>query len=79
VETLEGRGLGDLSLWQLDKAKYSARLCACAVLQFNDCVNRISGYLGTVKLVKYPASKNDKGGGNGNGRTRENRQTTKAD
>ncbi|MGB9299987.1 MAG: hypothetical protein WCD51_05290 [Anaerolineae bacterium] len=42
-------------------------------------MNKISEYLGTVKLVKYLASKNDKGGGNGNGRTRENRQTTKAD
>jgi hypothetical protein len=51
------------------------------LLQVNRWVNKISEYLGTVKLVKYLASKNDKGGGNGNGsgRTRENRQTTKAD
>ena len=65
----------------LDKAKCSARLCPCAPLQVNDWVNRISGYLGTVKLVKYLASKNGNGGGNGHGsgRTWENRQTTKAD
>ena len=65
----------------LDKAKCSARLCPCAVLQVNDWVNRISEYLGTVKLVKYLASKNGKGGGNGHGSgpARENRQRTKAD
>lgn len=65
----------------LDKANCSARLCPCAVLQVNDWVNRISGCLGTVKLVKYLASKNGNGGGNGHGsgRTWENRQTTKAD
>ena len=64
----------------LDKAKCSARLCPCAVLQVNDWVNRISGYLGTVKLVKYLHSRNG-GGGNrhGSGRTRGNRQRTKAD
>jgi hypothetical protein len=51
----------------LDKTKCSARLCPCAVRQVNDWVNRISGYLGTVKLVKYLASKNGNGGGNGHG------------
>jgi len=65
----------------LDKAKCSARLCPCAVVQVNAWVNRLSGYLGTVKLVKYLHSRNGNGGGNGHGsgRTREDRQRTKAD
>ena len=65
----------------LDKTKCSARLCPCPVRQVNDWVNRMSEYLGTVKLVKYLHSRNGNGGGNGHGsgRTQENRQTTKAD
>jgi hypothetical protein len=36
-----------------DKTRCSAQLCPCTLLQVNRWVNRISGYLGTVKLVKY--------------------------
>jgi hypothetical protein len=57
----------------LDKTKCSASLCPCTVRQVNAWMNTLSGYLGTVKLVKYLASRNGNGGGNGSGPTPENR------
>jgi hypothetical protein len=36
----------------LDKSKCSAGLCPCALQQVNAWVNRMAGYLGTVKLVE---------------------------
>jgi hypothetical protein len=65
----------------LDKPKCSARLCPCAVQQVSAWVNRISGYLGTVKLVKYLASKNGNGGGHGDGSgpTEQERERAKAE
>jgi hypothetical protein len=62
----------------LDKTKCSTRLCPCSLLQINRWVNGVSGYLGTVKLVKYLATKNGKGGGNGSSTTGESRKRIKA-
>lgn len=47
----------------LDKTKCNAYLCPCSLLQVNRWINRISGYLGTVKLVKYLHSRNGSGKG----------------
>jgi hypothetical protein len=56
-----------------DKTKCSARLCPCAVKQVNLWVNKSSGYLGTVKLVKFLNRNN----GNGKGVAEvESRRTT---
>ena len=46
-----------------DKTKCSARLCPCYVARVSLWMNTISGYLGTVKLVKYLGRED----GNGNG------------
>jgi len=47
-----------------DKTKCNVRLCPCALLRVNQWVNSVSGYLGSVKLVKYLHSRN----GHRNGR-----------
>jgi hypothetical protein len=58
-----------------DKTKCSARLCPCDVAQVSLWMNSISGYLGTVKLVKYlgrETGNGDKqGSSSGNGGTAE--------
>jgi hypothetical protein len=48
-----------------DKTKCSAHLCPCGLAHVSLWMNTISGYLGTVKLVKYFGREN----GNGNGKT----------
>jgi hypothetical protein len=48
-----------------DKTKCSAQLCPCGLAHVSLWMNTISGYLGTVKLVKYFGREN----GNGNGKT----------
>jgi hypothetical protein len=48
-----------------DKTKCSAQLCPCNVARIGLWMNTISGYLGTVKLVKYLGRKNGNGNGNG--------------
>jgi hypothetical protein len=54
-----------------DKTKCSAQLCPCGPLRVNLWMNTISGYLGTVKMVKYLHSKNGNGKNNGNGNGNE--------
>lgn len=51
-----------------DKSKCNAQLCPCDVARVGLWMNTISGYLGTVKLVKYLGREN--GNGKGNGKTR---------
>jgi hypothetical protein len=46
-----------------DKTVCSAKHCPCAVKQVNLWVNTISGYLGTVKLVKFLNRNNGNGKG----------------
>lgn len=41
-----------------DQTKCSVHLCPCALVQVNRWVNGISGYLATVKLVKYLHARN---------------------
>lgn len=48
-----------------DKTKCSAQLCPCGLAQVALWMNTISGYLGTVKLVKYLGRENGNGRGNG--------------
>jgi hypothetical protein len=48
-----------------DKTKCNARLCPCALLRVNRWVNAVSGYLGTVKLVKFLHGRNGNGQGSG--------------
>jgi hypothetical protein len=50
-----------------DKTKCSAQLCPCGLAQVSLWINTISGYLGTVKLVKYLGRHN----GNGNGQVKD--------
>jgi len=45
----------------LDKTRCSARLCPCSLRQVNRWINRISGYLGIVKPVKYFHGRNGHG------------------
>jgi len=47
-----------------DKTKCNARLCPCDLLLVNQWVNGVSGYLGTVKLVKCLHSRNGNGSQN---------------
>ncbi len=48
-----------------DKTKCSAQLCPCGLAHVSLGMNTISGYLGTVKLVKYLGRENGNGRGNG--------------
>lgn len=48
-----------------DKTKCSAPLCPRGLAQVSLGMNTISGYLGTVKLVKYLGRENGNGRGNG--------------
>lgn len=50
-----------------DKTKCSTQHCPCTVLRVNLWVNAISGYLGTVKVVKFLGRDNGKGSDNGDG------------
>jgi hypothetical protein len=52
-----------------DKTKCSAQLCPCDLAHVSLWMNTISGYLGTVKLVKYLGTHN--GNGRGNGHTKD--------
>ena len=55
-----------------DKTKCSARLCPCDVARVSLWMNSISGYLGTVKLVKYLGRENGNGNGDKQGRSSGN-------
>ncbi len=44
-----------------DKQECSARSCPCDVARISRWMNTISGYLGTVKLVKYLGRRNGNG------------------
>jgi hypothetical protein len=48
-----------------DKTKCSVQLCPCDLAYVGLWMNTISGYLGTVKLVKYLGRDNGNGRGNG--------------
>jgi hypothetical protein len=50
-----------------DKTICSQKLCPCAVMEVNLWMNGISGYLGTVKLVKFLGRENGKVRDGGNG------------
>jgi hypothetical protein len=59
------------NVWQLcpfgtlDRTRCSAPLCPCDLLQVNHWINKISGYLGPVKMVKYFHARDGNGRGNG--------------
>lgn len=51
-----------------DKTQCSAEHCPCAVLRVNLWMNTISGYLGTVKLVRFTGRENGRRRDDGDGR-----------